>query len=198
MGAEYEPSHEFNGGTLPLISEEVKNRIFQDLGLDNDGQRPEFSGAKLYSELESMTETVFADLMDINPGLVKDLEQKLRQFYTQSSNGVLLRGSMDAEVEGMALILRAYDLQTNHNLFERLGNINVAVAATFIEQLYSQKDESLLSRIVNQPRIPEQNVNLNKIVKAVGAKDPYQKYRSKGAASMYSLLRSNWHNINKP
>ncbi len=74
---------------------------------------------------------------------------------------------IDASTKGMALVLEAYQLETNQGLFALLSQLrdeDLTQGNSIIRDTLAQPVDAsipILERILNAPRIPEHQVNLN-------------------------------------
>ncbi len=184
---------------LPIISEKTKVRLLEELGLDNDPKTREIiQGISGRTEsprklAESLTINILSDLAGYNRKFVLAMDEELTKIDPHA--GI----STDRTI-GMAIILRAFEIDSDFDLISRFNNLgqeDIEIAMRTIQENTASKplpDIPILKRILSAPRIPEQQVALNGIVKDVDKSyiPEYIGYLTEGTAIMYVLLSHLW------
>lgn len=140
-----------------------------------------------------MTETVLTDAAQVNFPFVEAIATTLKErpdanYY--NTNGF---------TKGISIVLRGYDLEAENKLMEGMANLDqddIAEMQTLIRHgdKMAQHDVPIIERVLAQPRIPEQQVNLRQTVNAAAERvDRIEADHLKmGAAIMYKVLSKNW------
>ncbi|MBI2314529.1 hypothetical protein HYU93_00495 [Candidatus Daviesbacteria bacterium] len=187
---------------LPIISEDTKRRLLEETGLDTDPRTRRIiqgiSGepTNVLITINSLTDNVFLDLIDINRGLVEAISEELTRLGppTEASE----------RTKGMALVLRAFHIQSGFDLLPRLGNLKEnedknMVRGVIRASLPSKTQNlSLLEGLLTMPRIPEQQIVLNELIKKAGEVIGFKKAVSEGASVMYQILGRMWPRLYPP
>lgn len=141
--------------------------------------------------VESVTNNTFSDLLSINRNFVQILDEELTkvQPFPEATNG---------RTAGMAVVLRAFEVDSGFNLLSGFRNLQAddlnLVRKIIQGSIPSQSsDLPILKRLLEMPRIPEQQVALNEIIQKA---DPYSSifrgFSTEGAATMYQILSHLW------
>ncbi len=141
-----------------------------------------------------MAETTLIDVAQVNYPLVEAIATTLKERQQTISPHVA-----DGFTKGMAMVLRAFHLETENQLIGNLGRLtgdDIEEMQTLMRhgQKTAQYGVPIIERVLAQPRIPEQQVNLRQSVNEVSMKvDHLQtKHLQTGAAVMYKVLSKNW------
>lgn len=183
---------------LPIISEEIKNRLLEELGLDIDWKTQEIlrnTGKEIESprqKADSLINTVFNDLIGSNRGFVQVIFEDL-------SNKTTFKSETDDRTMGMAIILRAFDEYFDFDLIPRFGSLlqeDLNLTRRIIREDLPPKgeEESLLGRLLKMPRVPEQQIALNEILRKAKKTSSFNpgSYVYEGASIMYQILGHLW------
>ena len=206
MGPEQEPQSQ----PLPIITDETSKRLVEDFGLDinTNTQRivQNISGETQLSTHEIATQqatSVFNDLLSSNPDVVKVIYEELKKGKLTSDtlpNNQLL---IDSATAGAAMVLKAFDIQNNYGLltnFSKLTETDINTIRSIFEKSFSTQHTTILERVLNTPRIPDQQVALNSTINNLakdywgypGLRSNYGSYVNLGALSMYRSLGAVW------
>lgn len=123
MSGEIEPRPQ---GGLPFISDTTRQRMLEELNLDTDlksqaivagitGERKPYSGELL----EAMTIDTLASLADINRPFVQAVQEAIKTGLRFGH----MRDHRDECAEGMAVVLRAFNMEESFDLLERFTNL---------------------------------------------------------------------------
>lgn len=187
---------------LPIISEETRQSLFEELGLDNspDTQRiiTGITGERVtpVDRIHSLAEIVFGDLIMSNRGLAQTIsdELSLREPYKQVKF-ITRRREL-----GMAIVLKAFHIQSGFNLVPNFGklqgedlNLVRQIIQTSIPSDSDTDSLPILERLLSMPRIPEQQFVLNEIIqKTRKVLATNNIYAQEGANTMYAILSHLW------
>ena len=165
--AEFEPKPQLS--YLPIVTSEVTDRLTEQLGLDIDKKTASIISNIRTGEikspgnnLEQLATEVFSDLISSNLSLAKITNNVLSErMIPFEANGTL---------EGMMLVLKAFDYMKESDLLQRLGSLNsddLALAQQTMERSFPKKDQtmSISQRLLTLPRIPETQIDLNECLK---------------------------------
>lgn len=179
-------------GSLPIISDETGQRVIKELGMDvgevSRGTTDAPESNQNTSEMrKSLAEDIFSSIAEVNPELVKTLQQ------TIESNGPKSALMRDDIIEGMAVVIRAFDVDSDYKLANNFANIGQGdmqrVSNIVAESLGGSKDRDLLEAVLATPKIPEQQAMLNRVIeKAAQASVVRARGVKLGAAVMYGVL----------
>jgi hypothetical protein len=169
--------------SLPMISDETGQRVIEELGMDAPRE------VLPYEKREAMAVDIFSNLAEINSEFVKTTQQAIKDhLYAGTAY------NRSACAEGMAVVLRAFDIQSDYKLINNFSNLQAEdlprVSAVIEETLGNPDSErDLLERVLRIPKIPEQQIMLNKVVtKATQASGLGAEQVRVGAAAMYKIL----------
>lgn len=192
MGEEQEPIPRY----LPTISAETKNKIFGELGIEHDqktiGILQGITGRerKIPSEARrELAKDIFSTLVDVNEPLVTTLHSGIKEGLKFGHD----KSYRTSCIEGMAFVLRAFDIESEYRLLPSLDKIKQEdlplVKQLITEGLKGGGDYDLIEEILQAPRIPQMQIELNEIVEkgknvSVLAINEFVQ----GAGVMYKLL----------
>lgn len=182
--------------SLPIISDEAGQRVIEELGMDVDGRTQGIiAGITGESKLPpgvmrgNLALDVFTRIAGVNPDFVRTVQQAIKNnLYAGVAH------NRSACAEGMAVVIRAFDVESDFNLvnnFANLQQVDIQRANEIVAQALGGKKEGkdLLEEILETPRIPEQQITLNRVVtKATQASGSGQRQVNLGAAAMYKVL----------
>lgn len=180
-------SQEFEAAppSMPFISERVKEQIAQETPRDSLARVPVG---------EELAESVLIDVAQVNYPLVEAIATTLKENEESGSHH-----RIDGFTKGVAIVLRAFDLETENRLIgklERLDEDDIAEMQTLIRHgdSMSQYSVPIIERVLAQPRIPEQQVNLRQAVNQVASTTDFSetKHLQTGAAVMFKVLSKHW------
>src|SRR3989344_1383603 len=194
---EFEPTP--TSSSLPIISDEVRDCLMADLGLDVDdasrrivagitGESPEDPRLRA----SALVESVFNDIRVTNPNFVLgtlDVLKGIKNYWDFRIDGFTI---------GMATVISAFDKMSNWSLtdrFDRLNQEDVEEALKIIRDTASSGIKgSILERVISGPRIPNHQINLNqfitKLIKSTSLIPQATTMRA-GAGAMYKILSIN-------
>lgn len=200
---------------MPTISGETRNKILESFGLLDSPQTQQIL-AGITGEIKSpneaivdITKKVFSDVISANRELAIVLDRVLKEAYsTVGGNSITMIWHRDYVSQGMAIVLEAYNIETGFDIIpnlEKLSPEEVAKAGQTLREILPNKSDrnnkSILEILLNRSSIPDQNVNLNEIVKKIrravplmGMEDDFDM----GAVAMYKILQANWYKLNSP
>lgn len=175
--------------SLPIVSTEVKDRIIEDMG----GANPN----NLAPNLNTFSENVFADVLNSNRDFAQVINDVVTQKITHENPGTSA-ARQDALIEGMAIVLKAFDYTKQFDLLPRFARLEPddlnLVKQTLEASIPSQEHTvTILQRLLNLPRIPEQQINLNECINTAGKSTSiFQQQVTTGATAMYKTLEVLW------
>lgn len=183
---------------LPIISEETRRVLLEDLSLDKDfntvlAEKRNPPGVAL----PELAESAFDSVVSYNPNLVRTIVESLQKVYAYRS-GEVDHYHIDSATEGMGIVLRAYQIESKGELYSRLGDLNEqdlqVVAKVLGESIIPlEQNRMILDRVLGRQRIPEQHAALNAIVnRAADYSIHYPRSTRDGATAMYRVLSSLW------
>lgn len=165
------PPSESNRITLPVISSEVRDRLFQTYGLDQTPKdrsiieritgKPETNPDKL---ILRDTLEVWGDISRIN----REAALEVQKLFSATKEGPFVTNS---RLAGIAVIFRAYDFQSGNNLlsnFNLLTPSDIALMKEAINSALPKPGDSLLDIALNQPRIPSYHIDLQEVINEIG------------------------------
>lgn len=180
---------------LPIISEQTRNKILEELGLDMDQKTKDIISSityekkpPVYNLRQEMAERVFSGLVTVNRPLVQALQEAIKDdlYFRHEAP---YRSECAA---GIAVVIRAFDIESEHDLIGNFQNIDAGdiarIKEIFRESLWSEKMQDLLERILRIPRIPEQQINLNSIIDKTASSLGIEEPLRSGAGIMYKIL----------
>jgi len=183
---------------LPIISNEIGKRLLEDFGVKTIDPSPSIESlsqaineSRSFKELSTQqTEAVFGDLLSMNPLLVQSISETIQQNPTDAVH-------VDSAVLGMAIVLKAYDIQTEHGLLSNFGLLEqpeIETVKRILQKLFSSPPTTILQRLLNSPRIPEQQVTLNQTIQQIAITGNHWSPNSVklGASTMYHVLGALW------
>ena len=181
---------------MPIISEETHQRLLEDFGLDMPQKTQDIIGnitgerkQSPWQTAQSITSQVFRDLMAVNRPLIQTIDEELKKQEPYEA-------ATDTRTIGMAIVLRAFDINSQHDLTSRFSNLqptDLEVVRIIIQQGLVPINTPILRRLLSTPRIPEQQVALNNIVNKVGSYGGgLNIFVQEGASIMYNTLSRLW------
>lgn len=182
---------------LPFISEETRQRLLEELRLDTLPTTARvlegITGERQSDRVElvgGMTQDIFADLISVNRPLAEEINK-----FTANYGAIFGQ----ARLEGMALVLRAYDIELEHDIIGRLANL-YADDLMEVEKVVGVRTIGMttLQKLLTSPRVPEQQVALNYMVKAASIYMLSPSEAIIGAGQMYALLTKWWPKLYPP
>lgn len=187
--------HEPRPQALPIVSDQTRDKILEELGLDTDQKtRDIISGIthektpSIYKLREEMAARVFSGLVAVNRPLVQALQEaiKVNLYFVHEA---IYRSEC---AEGIAVVIRAFDIESEHDLIGNFRNIDAddiaRIKEIFHESLWSKEMPDLLERILKIPRVPEQQINLNSIINRTASSLGSEEHLRSGAGIMYKIL----------
>lgn len=185
---------------LPIISEETGKRLIENLGLDQSirdrGILSRITGENMeypMQRAQALTNQVFGDLITINGAFVQGIDEELSSI---NPNPKLPMN--DNITMGMALVLRAFDVNQDFGLIEKFNGLqpeNVIMARSLLRKSIPSENSniSILRRLLTLPKIPDQQVTLNNIIKQTGQNAGiWSQDLIQGATAMYVILGYLW------
>lgn len=177
--------------SLPFISEETRQRLLEELGLQTPPTTLRvFEGITNEKQLTpselvyGMTQNIFVDIIDVNRPLAEEINKS-----TTGVTPVII----DARMAGMALVIRVYDLELEHDFIHRFVNLDAEDLGIVSETVKAGNwNQSILHKLLTTPRIPEQQVALNSIVREASRDVMMPGEFIIGAGQMYALLLKWW------
>lgn len=131
-----------------------------------------------------MAQNIFADIIDVNSPLAEEMNKSIIHLPISVT---------DSRLSGMALVIRAYDLDLEHDLIPRFANLGKEDLGIINETVKTNTiDLSILQKLLNMPRIPEQQATLNSIIKESSKHVWIPSELTIGAGQMYALLSKWW------
>ena len=199
------PEQEPKSQPLHIISEETAKMLSEDFGLDISASTERvIHGITAEKQLshreifESQAAEVFTNLASINPQFVETIHKHLSNTEDDS---LKTNSGANAAIVGMAVVLRAYDIETNYDLISRFRNLqsmDLETSDRLLEKFLVSSPRNILEQALRGPKIPDQQINLNEIVKKVTRDysplyhSHYKRYVNLGAATIYKTLEALW------
>ncbi|MBI2026022.1 MAG: hypothetical protein HYT06_01430 [Candidatus Levybacteria bacterium] len=184
-------------GQLPIISEETIGRLKEELGIDVSGStRSVLEGitkerqTSFTEKLEQMTEGVVFDMVEMNPKLAEALGNGIREGYPYA-NVVNCRTAI---IDGMALMIRAFNIESKFDLMQRLSEISDDESIKKVKEVVSKslgegKDMDSIERAFKTPKISDVQIAMNKLVREATSNYNGLKIEfNLGASVMYGVL----------
>lgn len=197
------PEGEHSSGFIPVITRETRDSIHQDYNLDyftlpESLRKDEPPGELLIANSKS----VFQDLYSDEPKMVIAIFDALKKTNT-SPEGTIYRFKVDAQTQGMALVLKCFQTQLGPDFFpnfSRLTDEDLEKAKQVISETLTPagNDVMILETILSGPKIPEQQIDLNWLVKEISRYALHRDDFREGAATMYKVLANLWHKTTPP
>ncbi len=176
---------------LPLLSQDTVRVLRQDIGLTES--RAGENNESPYTSVRKLVPRVFYDLAAENMLLVERFSSDLGETY---GNDV---GANDAYVAGMALTLRALELEEPQVLIAmgRLTHDDVqAMRNEIVNGAKAVSTTNVLKSVLNAPRMPETHYSLQDIVKNAGVTYGANNLHTElGAAAMFKAMQKAWPKI---
>lgn len=202
MNQEQEPKSQ----PLPIVSNETAKILSEDFGLDISASTERvIQGITAEKQLsyreifESQAVNIFTDLASANPQFVETIHKHLSNA---KDSALKTNSGANAAVVGMALVLRAYDIETNYDLISRFRNLQSSDIKTIdqlLERFLASSPRNILEQVLRGPKIPDQQINLNEILTKVTkiylgfvSNSYYKRYVHTGATTMYEALGTLW------
>ena len=192
---------------LPIISEDTKNKLLEELGLDTDLRTNQIIQSitgkplELSSELiRASAESTFFDLITANRGIVAGIDEELSKVDLNPNKH-------NAFTNGMAIVLRAFQLNSDFGLIPRFVKLepeDTQLVGTIIQKIITLESSQLpnLTRLLKLPRIPEQQIALNEIIGKTTSFSSlggvYVQQTRDGASAMYQILGHLWPKLYPP
>lgn len=189
-----------NGRLIPIISEQTRTTLLTELSLDKDWrtvveiEHRDPPGVAL----PKLTEEVMDDLTGYNPRFVQRLFDSMAKVFVYQPSGEIDHYHIDSATEGMAIVLRAYQLDTGSQLFYNIGDLKTSdldIVGKIIADSMVQlgKSGTYLERVLGKQRIPEQHAALNSTLnRASGYTVHYSKSVKEGGTAMFKILSGLW------
>lgn len=191
---------------LPIISEETRRRLLEDLTLDKPFEIAVYQEKRTppTDALDNLAEGAIDELAAANPHLIQSLFEALSKTYSYPS-GEVSRSKIDAATKGMAIVLKAYDIETGLKL---LPNFSKLTAEDVQQTVIPTQQENMvpvgivrtiLERATLRKRIPEQHAALNEVInKSSGYCLNYSEVFKEGAVAMFKILGKVWPKVISP
>lgn len=184
-------------GQLPIISEDTVNQLRGELGLNISGST-EYVLQGITRERQitvdekniSMTSDVFLDVASVNPKLAEALRNGIIKGLFLSSD--VLR--MNSVINGMALVIKAFHLESNFNLVERFKEISEDQSLAKVEEIVRKglgegRQMDIIEQALKIPKISDVQIGLNNLVEETAKRSyPYNNQLRMGASLMYAVL----------
>lgn len=193
--------------SFPFISEQTRQTLLSGLSLDKDPRSAQMVGEisgqhplMPFQAITLLTETVFGSIMNYNSDFATTVLIGLKAANTYRDRKVNAQ-RIDSQTKGMAIVLQAFNLESNQSLFESLSHLGVEelenIRQTLRETLMPAEgaaDVSLLEGLLNSPRISEHQVNLNNCLTRASENEGsgYPKEFVNGGVAMYKILSQVW------
>lgn len=184
---------------IPTISEQTRQTLVSRLGLDTDAVRANLllsrKNINPVEALNNLTESVFEGVAIHNPHFVRTILSTLNELYGHKTSSYL---DIDASTKGIALVLEAYQLETNQGLFALLSQLrdeDLTQGKGIIRDTLAQPVDAtipILERILNAPKIPEHQVNLNYCLNQAMGQGSFARQSVQGGVAMYRVLSHLW------
>ena len=179
---------------LPIVTAEMIGLTIVDMG----GEKSTFVDRQAFSE------NVFGDLLNSKKDFVQMVNDVLAHRITHQ-DPQLKAVKEDDTLEGMAIVLKAFDHMKEFDLIPRFTQLkpdDIDLAKRILEESIPSQERSvtILQRLLNLPRIPEQQVSLSECLRSVGKKDAILSQREifSGGSAMYKILEALWPKLYPP
>lgn len=184
---------------LPIITSETKQRLLEDLDMDIPEQSRKIVDSirgehpqHWWNTVQEFTQNVYADAIESNIGFA----QTLNDIFKASNAGMT---SLEYQLIGAAVILRAFDIQTGFDLIpslSRLRDSDLDLMRQVAQKILPdgmRHDITIIDKLLMMPRIPEQQIDLNDSIRQIAGKNEIIGSSFKtGANVMYTLLSFLW------
>jgi len=197
-------NHDNEARLIPIISEQTRTTLLEELGLDKPwatvlAEKRDVPGVAV----PKLTEEVIDTVASYTPRFVQRVYDGLAEVYTYPT-GEIDHYRIDSATQGMAIILRAYHLDTGNQLYYNLSTLRdedvdsvSGTIKTNMVSIRSGKGDTVLQRVLSRPGIPEQHAGLNTLLNRAAeyASPPYQPLAREGGTAMFKVLSGLWPKI---
>jgi len=167
---------------LPIVPSEVTNRILEDVTSIN--------------AMDELTLLVFGDLVDSNKNLAEVINKCLVERFNQPTAEPMLNG--------MAIIIQVFNHTQDFSLFQKISGLqpdDLDLAKQTLEKSFPPKEQDMttLQKLLELPRIPEQQISLNECLKKTEVHSHgLRSHVREGANAMYKTLEVLWPKLYPP
>lgn len=185
---------------LPVISEKTRQKLLEELGLHIDLRSAQIAGIEYVNPvaaLINLPESVFGSIIVHNSKFAETILRSLNEVYSSERASYM---DVDAATKGMAVVLEAYQLETDHGVFSLLDRLNdgdLTQVHSIIRDVFTHSSGAgtpILERVLNVPRIPEHQINLNFCLNEASEKGEniFKRQAVQGGVAMYRVLSHLW------
>lgn len=176
---------------LPIISEEVKQKIVKDIDEANEGR-----GYADFGGIDDLLLATLTDAAEIKPELITALKEAVMAGGPSEAN------SLREYANGMAIVLRAFHTQSDYKLIpdlQKLGSEDISQIGELIKNrvVAFGGGKNPFDAALTTPRIPAGQSYLREIVdEPLKTNSSAYGYRYKAAAGiMYHAMEAIWHKL---
>lgn len=201
-GSIFQKQEEINARSCPMISYATSFQLDNEF---NVAENPDH--IEVASRYEGLTEDnpffialskadeLFSYLRNGNKKhLVSEIQNWLRKNYMRSSGSPVW---MDSASAGMAVVLRAFQLQTHSSFLENLRNLDSFYLRPVFEDVIGYNPTmSKIDRAMTRTEIPPFQLYLNGSINRLAAYSPVEYALLDGAAVVYKVIDEFWPQIN--